>query len=331
MGLEPGTMVTEKVRLKRPLEEGAMGTVWVADHLGFNAEVAVKFILPELQKSNPQALARFNQEARALGRIKSQHVVQIFDRSEMPDGTPFIVMELLEGESLVERLERAGALPPELLAKIVRQIADALYEVHRHEIVHRDMKAENIFLAGPESNPFVKLLDFGVCKLPVEGNKAKLTTPGMLVGTPEYMSPTQTVAAMAVDHKADLWALAVLTYLSLTLQFPFVGESTRDIFAAIRGGQFTPVSYLRADLGTAFDNLFSKAFLPDPKQRFETAADFAQAFEQILLGIQLAAAGVTPGDPEVAKAQSQTKWLILGLIGAGLVIILLLAIILLKG
>ena len=331
MGLAPGTMVTDKVRLKSPLEEGAMGTVWVADHLGFNAEVAVKFILPELQASNPQALARFNLEAKALGQIKSQHVVQIFDRSEMPDGTPFIVMEKLEGETLVERLERAGAIPPELLAKILRQLADALHEVHRHGFVHRDMKAENIFLSGPETSPFVKLLDFGVCKLPVEGNKAKLTTPGMLVGTPEYMSPTQTVAAMAVDHKADLWALAVLTYLSLTLQFPFVGENTREVFAAIRAGQFTPVSYLRPDLGTVFDPLFTQAFLADPKQRYESAADIAQAFELTLLGMQLAAAGATPGDPAVVKTQSQTKWLIVGLIGAGLVIIFLLLIILLKG
>lgn len=330
MALAPGTMVTDKVRLKRPLEEGAMGTVWVADHLGFNAEVAVKFILPELQQSNPQALARFNQEANALGRIKSQHVVQIFDRSEMPDGTPFIVMELLEGESLVERLERTGALPAEILAKIVRQLADALTEVHRHEIVHRDMKAENIFLSGPETSFFVKLLDFGVCKLPVASNKAKLTTPGMMVGTPEYMSPTQTVAAMAVDHKADLWALTVLAYLSLTLQFPFSGESTRDIFAAIRAGTFTPVSQVRPDLGATFDDFFARAFHSDPKQRFQSADEMARAFEHTVLGMQLAAAGAQPGDPSVVKAQSQTKWLLLGLISAVIVILLLVTIILLK-
>ena len=109
------------------------------------------------------------------------------------------------------------------------------------------------------------------------------------------------------------------------------GENTRDIFAAIRAGQFTPVSSVRPDLGTVFDDLFARAFLSDPKQRFDAAADIAQAFEQTLLGMQLAAAGATPGDPAMVKSQSQTKWLILGLIGAGVVIILLLVIILLKG
>jgi serine/threonine-protein kinase len=277
-------------------------------------------------------LARFNQEANALGRIKSQHVVQIFDRSEMPDGTPFIVMELLDGESLVERLERTGALSPELVAKIIRSLADALTEVHAHGIVHRDMKAENIYLVGAADSPFVKLLDFGVCKLPMADAKAKLTTPGMMVGTPEYMSPTQTVAAMAVDHKADLWSLGVLAYLSLAVQFPFQGERTRDLFAAIRAGQFTPLSQLRPDLA-AFDDWFGRAFRSDPKQRFESASEMASAFEQATLARQLVQAGVQQQtDAALGGSQAtQTKVLIGALIGAVLLILLLVTFILLRG
>jgi eukaryotic-like serine/threonine-protein kinase len=332
MALVPGTMVTDKVRLKRPLDEGAMGTLWVADHLGFNAEVVVKFILPELQKSNPQALARFNVEAQVLGRIKSPHVVQIFDRSEMPDGTPFIVMELLDGETLVQRLERTGALSLELCAKIVRQLAEALSAVHQQGVVHRDMKAENIFLTGPPDNPFVKLLDFGVAKLPQAPQSQKLTAPGMMVGTPEYMCPTQTVAAMAVDHKSDCWALAVVAYLSLALGFPFTGPKTSDTFQAIRTGQYRPLSQVRPDLGTWFDAWFAKAFTVDPKQRFENAAQMTQAFDQVVLGRQLAAAGVPQGVKtlDTHPGGGSNKALIIGLMVMGLVIVALLVVLLLR-
>lgn len=332
MALVPGTMVTDKVRLTRPLDEGAMGTLWVAHHLGFNAEVVVKFILPELQETNPQARARFDVEAQVLGRIKSPHVVQIFDRSEMPDGTPFIVMELLDGESLVARLERVGALPPELVAKIIRQLAEALTEVHRHNIVHRDMKAENIFLTGAPDNPFVKLLDFGVAKLPTANPAQKLTAAGMLVGTPEYMDPTQTVAAAAVDHKSDLWALAVVAYLSLGVQFPFTGPRPADTFMSIRLGKFQPLSQIRPDLGTWFDPWFARCFIPDPKQRFETALEMVQAFEQAVLGRQLAAAGVGQNTKtlDAAPAPGMNKGLLIGLIAAAVVIILLLVLLLLK-
>jgi len=309
-----------------------MGTLWVAHHLGFNAEVVVKFILPELQQSNPQSLARFNVEAQALGRIKSPHVVQIFDRSEMPDGTPFIVMELLPGETLVGRLERVGAMAPELLARIIRQLAEALGAVHEHGIVHRDMKAENIYLTGNPDNPFVKLLDFGVAKLPTAQQSQKLTAPGMLVGTPEYMCPTQTVAAMAVDHKSDLWALAVVAYLSLAMQFPFTGAGTVETFAAIRMGKYTPLSQVRPDLGTFFDAWFAKAFTVDPKLRPNSAAEMAQEFEQAVLGRQLAAAGVTQNTKTldtVPKAGASNKLLIV-VAGAAAIIIILLVLLLLR-
>lgn len=331
MELTAGTLVTEKVRLSRPLDQGSMGTLWVADHLGFNAEVVVKFILPEQAESNPQALARFNQEANALGGLKSQHVVTIFDRSEMPDGTPYIVMELLEGETLVERLERVGPLDPQLACKIVGQLADALTEVHAKGIIHRDLKAENIFLSGPERSPFVRLLDFGVAKLPQANRGPKLTAPGTLVGTPQYMSPTQTVSADAVDHQADQWALAVATYLSMACDFPFAGEAMPEIFMAIRTGQYQPLSAVRPDLGVAFDPWFARAFHTSPKQRFGTPAEMAEALEQAVLGWQLAQASQQqglPAEPLVATPSQTNIVLIAVLIGSFLVIALLAAVLL---
>jgi serine/threonine-protein kinase len=204
--------------------------------------------------------------------------------------------------------------------------------VHQHGIVHRDMKAENIFLSGNPENPFVKLLDFGVAKLPQASASQKLTAPGMLVGTPEYMCPTQTVSAMAVDHKSDLWALAVVAYIALCVTFPFTGEKTSDTFTAIRTGAYRPLSQARPDLGTFFDAWFAKSFTVDPKQRWNSAEEMVQAFEQAVLGRQLAAAGVQQNAKTLdAVPQAGSNKLLLGGLGvAALIIIALLVVLLLR-
>jgi serine/threonine-protein kinase len=241
-------------------------------------------------------------------------------------------MELLEGRTLVELLEQRGALAPELAAKVLRQLAEALTAVHQHGIVHRDMKAENIFLSGNPENPFVKLLDFGVAKLPQAAASQKLTAPGMLVGTPEYMCPTQTVSAMAVDHKSDLWALGVVGYLSLCVAFPFTGEKTSDTFMGIRTGAYRPVSQARPEVGNWFDAWFAKSFTVDPKLRWNSAEEMVQAFEQAVLGRQLAAAGVQQNAKTLDTVpQGGTNKVVLGgLAAAAVVIIVLLVVLLLR-
>src|SRR5690606_7201408 len=146
MELLPGTQVTDNVRLVAVLGEGGMGSVWVADHLSLKTRVAVKFLSAELVREDPNMLERFNREAALSARIKSPYVVQTFDHGVMRDGRPFIVMELLEGESLADRLERTRMLPLPEAVEVVSQVGKALSKAHKLGIVHRDIKPDNLFL-----------------------------------------------------------------------------------------------------------------------------------------------------------------------------------------
>ena len=237
MDLKPGTLVTANVRLVEPLAKGAMGSVWIAEHVFLRTRVAVKFIAERLVSADPEAVARFHREASCAAQIKSPHVVQTFDQGLMTDGTPYIVMELLEGESLRQRLERSGPLTLRQTALVVAHVAKALHKAHKHRIVHRDIKPENIFLSlVDEGERLVKVLDFGTAKQTHVLEDKKLTIPGVLIGTPEYMSREQVMQAEEVDYRADLWALSVAAYEALTGQVPFVYVQSLCALAGIVQG-----------------------------------------------------------------------------------------------
>ena len=187
MDLAAGTLVTSTVRLVRLLGEGGMGSVWVADHLALKTQVAVKFVSPQLIKEDSSILSRFNREAALSAKIKSPHVVQTFDHGVMDDGCPYIVMELLEGESLMERIERDGLLGFEAARTVVAHTAKALSKAHKLNIVHRDIKPDNIFVTKPDEDDdeiFVKILDFGIAKQTGVPKVSAVTSTGMMVGTP---------------------------------------------------------------------------------------------------------------------------------------------------
>lgn len=281
MDLAPGTLVRDNLRLLRPLGEGGMGRVWVAEHLTLKSQVAVKFILETLVSENPELVDRFNREARTSAQIKSHHVVQVFDHGVMDDGTPFIVMELLEGESLGERLERVEVLPLDQMAIVLRQAARALDKAHKLGIVHRDIKPDNIFLVTSEEELLVKVLDFGIAKPTRQAPKKRLTQPGALIGTPEFMSREQVLLGKD-DPRSDLWALAVVTYLALTGDIPFDGPTVVAICAAIEQGRFAPPSELRPELPPELDRWFARALHPDPTQRFPSAKEMAVAFLRLV-------------------------------------------------
>src|SRR5262249_44988052 len=156
-------------------------------------------------------------------QIKSPHVAQVFDHGVTADGAPYIVMELLDGEDLKQRVRRLGPLPPAEVARIISQAASALGRAHRLGIVHRDIKPDNLVSLDIEGELFVKVLDFGVAKGALGGNLA-MTSTGSVVGTPMYMSPEQILSAKHVDFRADLWALSVVAYFALTGHTPFAGE-----------------------------------------------------------------------------------------------------------
>ncbi len=288
--LKPGTMVTTNLRLESLLGEGAMGSVWVANHLGLESEVAVKFIAADhRQKHREAALDRFKLEARAAARIKSPHVVHMYDHGVMDNGTPYIVMELLEGESLGSRLRRDGRLALGEVSQIVDQVAKALSKAHALGIVHRDIKPDNLFLLPSEDELFVKVLDFGIAKHTEDPNHA-MTTTGAMLGTPLYMSPELVRSAREADYRADLWALAIVAYEALTGAPPFAGETVGSLFFSICGDVAEPPSSQREEIPKAVDTWFSRALRHEPDKRFDSARAMASAFKAAL-------SGSSPGEP----------------------------------
>ena len=283
MQVAPGMMVTANVRLERPLGRGAMGAVWVADHLTLRTKVAVKFISTELALSDPNVLARFTQEASVAAQIKSPHVVQTFDQGLMADGTPYIVMELLEGESLQEMIDHHGRLELGDAANILTQVARALNRAHEIGIVHRDIKPDNIFISpGDEGGIFCKILDFGIAKQTSLPKMGGLTNPGVMVGTPEYMSPEQVLSAKDVDYRADLWGLAVTMYHALTGELPFTAEALGTLCVKLLDGEYTKVTDLQPELPADLDVWFEKALAQEPEKRFESAREMADVFVRIV-------------------------------------------------
>ncbi len=316
--MEPikGTMVTPNVQLTRLLGEGGMGSVWVAEHLTLKTEVAVKFVDPQLINNDPAIITRFQREASAAAKIKSPHVIRTFDHGLMDDGTPYIVMELLEGESLRERLERTEVLTARETALLIQQVARALSNAHELGIVHRDIKPDNLFFidAGRLSSDgdpavdelFVKVLDFGIAKNTQLHERAPMTQTGAMIGTPLYMSPEQVRGSKDVDFRSDLWALSVVAYQCLTGEVPFKGETIGGVCIAVARGRFTAPSKLRTDVPKRLDEWFKVALCRDKSGRFGSGKAMVEAFERALGGeARLPSRGkTTPGTSAPPKPAS---------------------------
>jgi serine/threonine-protein kinase len=270
-------MVNPRVRLVRPLGRGAMGSLWVGDHLTLETEVAVKFIKPDLAPEQGDALVeRFKREAKAAAKIKSPHVVQTFDQGFMDDDTPYIVMELLHGETLGQRLSR-GPLAVSETVELVTQVCRGLSKAHELHIVHRDIKPDNLFLVGKGDDLLVKILDFGIAK-EVRLPSSTATASGTLVGTPHYMSPEQLLRAEGPSPHVDLWALAVVAYQALLGKPPFEGETLAGIIVAITQGKYPRPGGLERRFRGSIDVWFDQALALEPLARFADAKAFAEAF-----------------------------------------------------
>lgn len=277
--LAPGQLVSASIRLERLLGQGGMGSIWVADHLRLRSKVVVKFVSHE-HANNPEAIARFEQEAAAAAAAKSPHVVQIHDYGTTDQGIPFIAMELLEGEDLDKRLER-GPIPAPVFAGWLTQACKGLARAHAQGIVHRDIKPENIFLCDMDGDEvFVKILDFGIAKAASSLSQFSGTRTGAFLGTAYYMSPEQTMGAKNVDHRTDLWSLAVVTYEALTGVRPFESDAIGALVAAITTLPIVPPSTHCPALSVAVDAWMEKALARDPSQRFGSAREMAESFFQ---------------------------------------------------
>jgi len=285
--IEIGTLLAAKYKVTGELGRGGMAAVYEAEHVNIGKRVAIKVLSADLTNSTI-VIERFFREARAAASVRSPYIVEVYDSGRLEDGRPFIAMELLEGESLYDRMARVRLIDRATTVRIIGQVAKGLVKAHAAGIVHRDLKPENIHLCKVEDGgEIAKILDFGLAKFyaPVEADEktARLTREGAVFGTPAYMSPEQVKGHGSVDHRADLWALGCMAFECLTGRPVWnTDQGVAMTFAAIAAGTPPVPSRLRPELPPAFDAWFSKALERDPDRRFQTAGEMAAALATAL-------------------------------------------------
>src|SRR5262249_18262559 len=246
MNFVPGTVIGAKFRLERPLSRGGMGSVWLARHVHLGAPVAIKLMDPSFIAS-AMFRARFEREARTAANLQSPHIVQVHDYGIEGD-TPYLVMELLQGEDLKTRLERCGRLPLADAARILIQAGKGLRRAHDLGLVHRDLKPGNLFLARIEDEEVVKILDFGIAKETGGECSGAMTQTGEILGSPFYMSPEQVRGDKELDPRSDLWSLGVILFRTVTGVSPFKGDRLGTVMGKILVDPIPVTSEVAPDL-----------------------------------------------------------------------------------
>ena len=305
-----GTLLAGKYKVSREIGRGGMAAVYEAEQIALGKKVAVKVLASELASSNI-VIERFFREARAAASVRSPYIVDVFDSGRLEDGRPFIAMEMLEGESLYDRMSRIRLIDPHSTVRIINHCAKGLMKAHAAGIVHRDLKPENIFLTKGEdgSDETAKLLDFGLAKFyaPVAADEktARLTREGAVFGTPAYMSPEQVKGQGNVDHRADLWALGCMAYECLIGRPVWnTDQGVAMTFAAIATQPIPVPSHLRPDLPATFDAWFAKALQRDPDDRFQTAKELSDALAKAFGGAGAPVSYINVSDLEEIEAES---------------------------
>jgi serine/threonine-protein kinase len=270
---EIGDVVGGKYRLSRLLGEGGMGIVFEAEHLRLMQRVAIKWLRPDVL-AMPDALERFDREARAICRMRGPHVAHVMDVDADGFGRPYMVMELLQGRDLEVELQTRGALPISEAVDWTLQACAAIAEAHKAGIVHRDLKPSNLFLAEEAGARVVKVLDFGISKL--ARDEPSVTTATVTLGTPLYMSPEQVRSSKDVDGRADIWSLGVILYELVTGSPPFLGTTTAAIAAIVADATPRPRE-VRPEVPEGLELAIMTALAKSPDDRFPTAEAFAAA------------------------------------------------------
>ena len=245
-----------------------MGAVFVAEHPQLGRKVAIKVLHPGVDR-NPEVVYRFFNEAKAATEIRNEHIVEVLDFGELPDGVPYLVMEWLEGQSLGDALKTAPRQSVARTASVVRGIAQALKAAHAKGVIHRDLKPDNVFLLQREGAPdFVKVLDFGIAKLIQASDSNRYQTQtGAIIGTPAYMSPEQCRGAKQIDTRTDVYSLGVIAYQMLTGRLPFAADALGELlFKHLSETPAAPIA-LRPDIPPAISDIVARTLEKEPDKR----------------------------------------------------------------
>ena len=281
-----GSFFGDRFRIERLIARGGMGSVFEAtDFFEDEACVALKVLEPS-RKPGSEERERFRREAEILSALQHPNIVRIHAFGHSLQGTPWLALEMLEGETLRERVQRKGPMEPYELVPILDQACSALEAAHARGVIHRDLKPDNLYLPASGA-PRVKLLDFG---LSLVVGVAKLTQTGTVLGTPRYMSPEQIASAHKADGQTDVYALGVIVYEALAGQSPFQASDHGQLLGAILQGRQEPLINVRPDLAPEIGAVLQRATARSVEDRYRTPLDFARAFAEV--------AGVRPSSPD---------------------------------
>jgi len=285
-----------RYRVVKKLGEGGMSYVYEAADIATGEHVAVKIMTPKLAQDKTAA-DRLRREAGLAMRLKHPNVCPILRLGETPDGLIYLVMPLLRGELLSDKEVREGAIPLDVGVPLMRQVCEGLQYAHELQIVHRDLKPENIFVEPqPDGGLRAVVMDFGLAKeRKTEPGMAKLTATGIILGTPEFMSPEQ-IRGKALDGRSDIYAVGLVAFEMFTTKLPFEGKTAQDTMIARLRGQPIPLRRSRPDLNftAAFEKALMKAIETEAGDRYQTPVEFAQALEDAVRGS--AGSGVSISD-----------------------------------
>jgi serine/threonine protein kinase len=279
-----GRTLEGKYKIKAVLGEGGMGTVYEGSHVALGRAVAIKVLHPN-QARKPEAVQRLYQEARSAGSLGHPNICEVYDVGRFDDGSPFLVMEKLEGETLAERVSGEGALPFDVVVDVMGQVLSGLVEAHTKGIVHRDIKPENIFLTHRAGlPPIAKILDFGVSKTLHADDQEPgldLTRTGMVMGTPYYLAPEQARGERTLDHRVDLWACGIMLYECLAGRRPFVAPNYNALLVQILQGTPRSLREVRPATPAGFETVIARALERDRDKRYRTASEFQSDLQML--------------------------------------------------
>jgi serine/threonine-protein kinase len=287
--------------IEEAIGSGGMGTVYLGRHALLGRRAAIKMLLPSLSQ-NTEIVKRFFNEARALTRISDPGIVQIFDFGHLDDGSAFIVMEFLEGESMHARLRRIRKIDAAACLRLSRMIAGSLAAVHAKGIIHRDLKPGNIFIVDDASTPGgerTKIFDFGIAKQIGDAAGSIKTRAGMLMGTPMYMSPEQCRGTGDVDHRSDIYSLACVMFTMLTGRPPFGRRPPGELVVAHLREPAPLASSMIPEVPAIVDVILQRCLKKSPEERFQSMTGLAQAIgvaEQMLRAATTSRVAVAPAD-----------------------------------